>query len=426
MRSTARQIGVVLMLAGLLASVGCARKGLVTEQHEASFYRVDARVNAANSLATNPSFLVYGDTQAGWRLRHTFLDGASWRSWKMVLVPFYQLYLLGEGLVGGLNWYRQKPDHGGAGRKVVRHAVHDAIQHRRPHFILNTGDITTADGRRPEHWETFLRENRTDPPLLDADVPYLPTPGNHDRTTDSTYGLANYRAIFERDPFYVVDFPDGALIVLDSNLIIEWKQEIANRRQDELFRTWFVSEEGQPPAWLERVLAARADRSHLIVAMHHAPVNYGPHADQWHRPRKYGSRDARRWALLRLFQKHGVDVVFSGHEHIYQHNVLQYERDGQSQQMHFVVTSGGGAPLRQLSTKQKIDRLTGHYREAGFDTEQVRQARVHHYTTVDVEEKQMKIRTVSVPLDTNRPAQTLETISIPSDPGPPHEPPSSK
>lgn len=407
--------GVLLALAVLAA--GCAGKGYVAERYEPSFYEVDAQFSTPDSLTEPPSFLVYGDTQAGWRVRHTFLEGRNWRSWKMALVPFYPLYLLGEGLVGGLNWYRQKPDYGGAGRKRVRDALHEEVTHAPPDFVLNVGDIATADGRRPEHWATFLDENRTDPPVLGA-VPYLPTPGNHDRTTDSTYGLPNYRAVFDRDPFYVVDFPDGALIVLDSNLLIEWKQEIANQRQEVLFREWFVSEDGAPPAWLERVLAARANRSHLIVAMHHSPVNFGPHADQWDRPRKYGSHREWQWALLHVFQRYGVDVVFSGHEHVYQHNVLRYEQNGQPRTMHFVVTSGGGAPLRRLSTEQKIERLRDTYRSAGFETEQVRQARTHHYTRVEVGPARMQIRTVTVPHDPDLPGQILETITLPARPLP--------
>ena len=414
MMITHRQIWGGLLALALLVT-GCASQGLVTEQYDPSLYEVDAQFETPDSIGTQPTFLVYGDTQAGWRVRHTFLDGDNWRSWKMALLPLYPLYLLGEGAVGGLNWYRQQPDYGGDRRAVVRDAVHDAIQQESPDFVLNVGDIATADGRRPDHWETFLTENRTDPLVLGT-VPYLPTPGNHDRTTDSTYGLPNYRSIFERDPFYVVDFPDGALVVLDSNLIIEWKQEIANRRQDALFRRWFVSDEDAPPAWLERVLASRADRSHLIVSMHHTPVNFGPHADQWDRPEKYGSRRSRQWELLRVFQQYGVDVVFSGHEHIYQHSVLRYARGGQSRTMHFVTTSGGGAPLRELSTQRKVARLRATYQRAGFDAELVRQAQTHHYTRVDVKPTEMQIHTVTVPLNPALPEQPLETITIPADP----------
>ena len=401
----------------LVLAAGCARQGYVADTYGPDFYQVKAQFPTPDTLETHPSFLVYGDTQAGWRVRHTFLDGEKWTSWKMALLPFYPLYLLGEGVVGGLNWYRQKPDFGSEGRAVVRTALRDELASAPPDFMLNVGDIATADGRRPEHWETFLAENRQPPAVL-GDVPYLPTPGNHDRTTDSTYGLPNYQAIFDRDPFYVVDFPDGALIVLDSNLLIEWKQEIANRRQDALFRTWFVSGEDAPASWLERTLAARAGRSHLIVAMHHAPLNFGPHADQWDRPEAYGSHRSWQWALLRTFQRYGVDLVFSGHEHIYQHNVLRYERAGTRRAMHFVITSGGGAPLRRLSSKKKIARLQRTYQAAGFEAGQVRQARTHHYTRVDVQPKAMTIRTNTVPLDPQLPKQHLETITIPAEPAP--------
>ena len=47
-----------------------------------------------------------------------------------------------------------------------------------------------------------------------------------------------------------------------------------------------------------------------------------------------------------LFRKHGVDLVFTGHDHLFEHWIERY-RDGSGQQrrMDQIVSGGGGAPL---------------------------------------------------------------------------------
>ena len=80
----------------------------------------------------------------------------------MFIFPFYQLYLVGNGIVGGINYLRHEPDYGHRERRFVRDIVYAEAKRANVGFILNAGDITANDGRRPSHWATFLRENRVE------------------------------------------------------------------------------------------------------------------------------------------------------------------------------------------------------------------------------------------------------------------------
>ena len=99
-----------------------------------------------------------------------------------------------------------------------------------------------TDGRRYSHWTQFIEEHKVEVPLM-LEFPFLPVVGNHERTDDHVYELPNYQATFEYPQFYVLDAPDAAFFVVDSNLIIDQYQSIDDDEQDALFRKWFVSDD---------------------------------------------------------------------------------------------------------------------------------------------------------------------------------------
>jgi len=100
--------------------------------------------------------------------------------------------------------------------------------------------------------------------------------------------------------------------------------------------------------------------------MHHQPISFGNRAGQWYgSPWKTDMRDR----LVRLFQEYGVRVVFGGHEHLYGHNTMRCERNGQPRAMHFVTSSSGGGALRDLVPQARKDSLLQRYRRAGFRVE---------------------------------------------------------
>ena len=79
-------------------------------------------------------------------------------------------------------------------------------------------------------------------------------------------------------------------------------------------------------AWLAGELA-RSTAAVKIAVFHHPPFTVGLHEDSL--------EVRRRW--VPLFEQHGVDLVLNGHNHGYEHSVING--------VHYVVSGGGGASL---------------------------------------------------------------------------------
>ncbi len=406
----------VLVLACLV--IGCAATGHIQDEYPEEFYQVPKLLDETKAQAENPTFLVYGDNKVGWRVDEKFFKKKNWATWKMVLVPFYQLYLVGNGIVGGINKCRHAHDYGQTERLMVRDAISSEALRSKPDFIMNLGDITADDGRRPKHWALFLKEYKADSPLLD-EIPYLPVAGNHERTNDRDFGRPNYEAIFDYPLFYVVNFPDLELFVIDSNIIIDQKQDIDDDLQEELFGRWFVSDGASgEPAWLERELQKRKD-VFKIVALHHPLISYGFHRSDWE-DSSYGLNLVdKKIKLLDLFRKSGVQVVFSAHDHIYQHIILEdirVENGGLAEagypDVHQIVSAGGGVPLRESPSDDEITRYTADYVEQGLYCRPIIMESEYHYSCVTIEAARMTIETFAVTRDPARPVRLLDRLVL--------------
>ncbi|UCE19914.1 MAG: metallophosphoesterase [Gemmatimonadota bacterium] len=401
---TAYCVVTVLILG---AGLRCARTGFVVEKYPEDFYVVpkllpDIRNN------DKVTFLVYSDNQAGWRVKEKFLNRSNWTSWKMVMVPFYQLYLFGNGLWGFANWLRHVPDYGKKERIMVRDAIYAEAQKTGVDFILNIGDLVTHDGRRPSHWATFLKENKAEHPLL-KEIPYLPVLGNHERGNDTTYGFSNFEAVFGYPRFYVVECTHGVLIVVDSNLILDQYQYIDDDVQEELFEKWFVSgEDAKERSWLEKQLSLY-DKSFKIVAMHNPPISFGKHHADWLEQSNGRNLLEKRQQLLKLIGEHGVQVVFSGHDHLYQHSVLQC---GDQQRVHLIVGGGGGATLRGGYDPEVQMKYQQHFVNEGLDVSLLNQAMIYHYYCVQVNASELVIKVIEVTMKEEQPTSLVEEIRI--------------
>ena len=332
----------------------------------------------------------------------------------MFIFPFYQMYWLGNGVVGGVNLARQTPDYGKKTRKMMRDAVYVESKRSSVDFILSTGDMVGHDGRQLDHWALFLRENKHDHPLIN-EIPYVPTIGNHERVNDPIYGRPNYEAVFEYPPFYTLEFPDITLFIVDTNLIIDWKQDIEDSLQDDLFEKWFVSSDPSRPAWLERALA-NCSKSFKVISMHHSPLSFGYHWKDWTNPAFGRNMSQKRRRLVRLLQMHGVQVVFSGHDHIYLHNVLRSSTKDTlgAGEIHLIGSSGGGVPLRDPKSTEEIKHIQQYYLQAGFEVELLRQEKVYHYCLVRVDSSEMRIQTFEVTGDTDEHLRLLEEMVVPN------------
>ncbi len=400
-----------LLVAALLMG-GCAGQGLV---QEAAPERVaqwqEARPAAMRGDAAS-AFLVLGDTQDSWRVEHKFYRRAAWATWWQALVPFYQLYWLGNGIAGGINYLRHQPDLGDKPRAAVRAALHDAWAapaDPRPRFLLQLGDWVD-DGRRPDHWTQFLDEYAAADEALLRTMPVRPTIGNHEYANDTTYGKPNFDAVFDAARFYVIDLPHAAIFVLDSNRLVDMDQYLDEDRQEALFRRWFVGDD--EPAWLERELAKRADRPFKIVAMHHPVLTLAMHDKDWYSAANGKDLPAKRRALLEVLKDHGVQLVLSGHEHLYERNQLRYRQDEGERLLHQVISSGGGAVVRPETPADVRAERIARYHEQGIAIEPILQRSVYHYSRVAATADSLRVTTFEVDVDAPQSPTLLDRLVI--------------
>ncbi len=388
---------------------GCAKKGLIEEQYDEAEYRVP-NLLPEDLAFDNGTILVYSDNQAGWLVEQKFLNKSSWWNWRMVFFPVYVPYLVGAGIVGGIDYALKIPDYGGKERKMVRDAIYAEAKASDAYFILNLGDINAFDGRRPAHWRLFLRENMIEHPLV-KEVPYLTVLGNHEHANDTIYGFPNYQAVFGHPRFYAVEFTDAAIFVIDYNFIVDQYQYIDDDVQDELFEEWFVSDpESGKRSWLEQQLAS-SDKTFKIIAIHLSPLTCGKHYTDWFNPDNGRNLPEKRFKLIRLFEKYDIQLVLSGHDHFYQHKVLASEGGGE---MHYLIAGGGGTPLRDPYDEEFKSRIRDVFLEAGFNVDPVCEGKIFHYLIMTVMHDELTIKVMEVTGEEEEPIKLFEEIVIES------------
>jgi 3',5'-cyclic AMP phosphodiesterase CpdA len=146
-------------------------------------------------------------------------------------------------------------------------------------FVIMLGDNLYGRQQPPDFVDKFERPYES---LLKAGVQFFAALGNHDdaevQLAYKSFNMANRR-------YYSFARPGVRFFVLDSNLM-----------------------DRQQLAWIDEALAPSRDEW-TIVYFHHPLYSDGG---------RHGSNVELRVALEPIFVRHGVQVVFSGHEHIYE------------------------------------------------------------------------------------------------------------
>jgi hypothetical protein len=168
-----------------------------------------------------------------------------------------------------------------------------------PAFILNTGDITEI-GVDYRQWQTqFFDPAR---PLMHY-APIWPSLGNHD---------GNHISYFEH-----FSLPDGE----------SWYSfRYGDLEAFALNTAYSLAPGSEQLVWFEGALAASTAKW-KVAFFHHPPFSCTA-------GRLPGFAPARN-QLVPLFEKHGVQLVFSGHDHLYAR--------GEKAGITYVITGGGGA-----------------------------------------------------------------------------------
>ena len=180
-------------------------------------------------------------------------------------------------------------------RKIVGH-----ILTFRPQAVFSTGDQVN-DGRVLDEWVIF---NEIITPIRKTSE-FYPLLGNHER--NANFYFENFR-LSDNERWYSVRKGPVLFFMLDSN--------------------WLIGPGSNQHAWLEKELQNIPREVKFVAAVFHHPIlSSGPYPDE---------KNLRK-RLLPLLEKYRVDLVFVGHEHVYERSF----KDG----ITHVTTGGGGAPL---------------------------------------------------------------------------------
>ena len=207
-------------------------------------------------------------------------------------------------------------------------------------FVLQSGDAV-VNGRDPAQWNVSFVGliNRI---TTQGGIPYFLAPGNHDVTSSGDLaspgraeGLQNYLRAMQRlippdgatrrlagYPSYAFGYGNTFILAFDSN----------------------IAEDSTQHAWVAQQLSGldRARYPHVIAFFHHPPLSSGPHGG----PIVERPTSAVREKYMPLFRAHGVRLLLTGHEHLFEHFVERYrDAAGTWRRMDQIVSGGGGAPL---------------------------------------------------------------------------------
>lgn len=227
----------------------------------------------------------------------------------------------------------------------------------RPDFIVHTGDLIYPGGERWHYRERFFEPYA---PLI-REVPFWPSLGNHD------VGKRNrgepFREVFDLprngpsgeppENNYWFEYADARFVILDTNVKAEdLRDEIA--------------------PWCEQALASATTRWKFVV-FHHPPYTNGKHTPN----------QSVRDFLVPVFDRTGVDVVFCGHDHLYERTVPMRGGAAADGGVVYVVSGAGGAELYKL----KKDAPT--YFAASYDG-------THGFTVIGIDGETLSLRQVDV------------------------------
>jgi 3',5'-cyclic AMP phosphodiesterase CpdA len=185
-------------------------------------------------------------------------------------------------------------------------------------LVIMLGDNMYGRQRPEDFVRKFERPYR---PLLDAGVRFYASLGNHDQPENRFYELWNMGG----ERYYTYRKKNVRFFALDSNYMDPEQLE-----------------------WLEGEL--RRSRDEWKIAYFHHPL-YSSGA-------RHGSEVDLRRALEPLFVRYGVDVVFSGHDHI-------YERIKPQRGIHYFV-SGAGGKLRRGNLDRSSITAAGYDLDRSF------------------------------------------------------------
>jgi hypothetical protein len=206
-------------------------------------------------------------------------------------------------------------------------------------FVILVGDNLYGSERPQDYARKFELPYK---PVLDANIPFYASLGNHDDPNQIYYKGFNMDGkrfyTFKKDK---LGSPGVRFFALDSNYMTREQLE-----------------------WIDKELSASGS-DWKIAFFHHPLYSSGG---------RHGSEVDLREQLEPIFLKHGVNAVFAGHEHFYERL--------KPQKGIYYFTAGGSAKLRRGNIRRTA--MT----EVGFDTD-------NSYMLVEIAGDVMHFQTLS-------------------------------
>jgi predicted phosphodiesterase len=202
-------------------------------------------------------------------------------------------------------------------------------------FVLLLGDNIYGSERPQDFEKKFERPYKA---VLDRKILFYASLGNHDDPNQRFYKPFNMNG----QRHYTFEKGGVRFFALDSNYMDQAQQD-----------------------WLEKELSASTN-TWKIAFFHHPLYSSGE---------RHGSEIDLRTILEPMFLKHGVSVVFSGHEHF-------YERLKPQKGITY-FTNGGAAKLREGNI-----RVGSELTAKGFDSDR-------SYMLVEIDDRTMHFQTLS-------------------------------
>jgi 3',5'-cyclic AMP phosphodiesterase CpdA len=204
--------------------------------------------------------------------------------------------------------------------RSIRRNIAAAIWKSKPLFIIHCGDLTNAGGSKKLWTEWF-----EDMGELVAEIPIMPVMGNHENYCVPSKGLC--QGMFERfalpdngiqeasEYWYSFDVAGMHFIMLNS------ENDAGIKPGSKQYQ------------WLENDLENNSDAVWKVAVMHKPPFSMGFHGD---------SKDIQEhW--VPLFDRYGVDMVFSGHEHIYERTKPLKDMNPHEAGTVYIIAGSGGS-----------------------------------------------------------------------------------
>jgi len=254
----------------------------------------------------------------------------------------------------------------------------EAVAHQ-PHAIVLTGDQVN-DGDDHEQWLHWLEDSAG--PI--ASVPIMPSLGNHD--DDQTEGDdAIYNKVFSVPTNIQTNTEDYYYFTIGNAIFVSLSSQTFDGGATPM---------AEQAAWLDQVLTENP-KMWKFVYFHHPPytgvLGLPGLFELNHEPNEKGQNAA----LVPIFDKHHVDIVFNGHNHHYQRfkpmccggsdDIGTVTNDFETGTV-YVITGGAGALTYDLSILGlDLPALLCQSQQFGQPTESEVCDGRHHYVMVEID-----------------------------------------